>query len=90
MVRPNLPLSVGGPILCEVPPRIDLDQCALPSVPWLLIATVLAMAFASEAIMAMQSNDNGSGGLANNLTLQLALLAATVIVILYAAAHYIW
>jgi hypothetical protein len=47
------------------------------------------MAFASEVIMAMQSNDNGSGGLANNLTLQLALLAATVIVILYAAAHYI-
>jgi hypothetical protein len=40
------------------------------------------MAFASEVIMAMQSDDNGQGGLANNLTLQLALLAATVIVIL--------
>src|ERR1700761_5897065 len=27
------PLSVGGPILCEVLPRIDLDQCALPIIP---------------------------------------------------------
>ena len=40
--------------------------------------------------MAMQSNNNGQGGLANNLTLQLALLAAAVILVLYAAAHYIW
>jgi hypothetical protein len=48
------------------------------------------MVSASEVIMAMQSDDNEQGALANNLTLQLALLAATVIVILYAAAHYIW
>jgi hypothetical protein len=39
--------------------------------------------------MAVQS-DNGPGGLANNLTLQLCLLAAVVFLILYAAAHYIW
>jgi hypothetical protein len=48
------------------------------------------MVSASEVIMAMQSDDNEQGALANNLTLQLALLAATVIVILYVAAHCIW
>ena len=36
--------------------------------------------------MTMQSDHNGRGG----LTLQLGLLAAAVIVVLYAAAHYIW
>jgi len=40
--------------------------------------------------MTMQSNDNRYGGLANNLTLQLTLLAAAVVVVLYIAAHYIW
>lgn len=40
--------------------------------------------------MAVQSDDNGSGGLADNLTLQLALWAAVVILVIYAAAHYIW
>jgi hypothetical protein len=48
------------------------------------------MASAREVIMTMQSGHNGRGGLANNLTLQLGLLAAAVIVVLYAAAHYIW
>jgi hypothetical protein len=50
-----------------------------------------AMASArEEVIMTMQSDHNGRGGLANNLTLQLGLLAAAVIVVLYVAAHYIW
>jgi hypothetical protein len=45
--------------------------------------------------MTMQSDHNrrgdlGRGGLANNLTLQLTLLAAAVVVVLYVAAHYIW
>jgi len=48
------------------------------------------MAFAKEVIMTMQSDRNGRGGLANNLTLQLTLLAAAVIIVLYVAAHYIW
>jgi hypothetical protein len=38
----------------------------------------------------MQSNHNGRGGLANNLTLQLSLLAAAVVLVLFLAAHYIW
>jgi hypothetical protein len=50
----------------------------------------LAVASASEGIMAMQSDNKGRGGLADNLTLQLGLLAAVVIVVIYAAAHYIW
>jgi len=53
-------------------------------------ATVSARASVREVIMTMQSNDNRYGGLANNLTLQLTLLAAAVVVVLYIAAHYIW
>jgi hypothetical protein len=48
------------------------------------------MAFAREVIMTMQSDHNGRGGLANNLTLQLSLLAAAVVLVLFLAAHYIW
>jgi hypothetical protein len=48
------------------------------------------MASAMEGIMTMQSDNKGRDGLADNLTLQLGLLAAVVIVVLYAAAHYIW
>ena len=40
--------------------------------------------------MTMQSDHNRRGGFADNLTLQLTLLAAVVVVVLYAAAHYIW
>lgn len=40
--------------------------------------------------MTMQSNNKGRGGLADNLTLQLGLLAAAVVVVLLLAAHYIW
>jgi hypothetical protein len=36
------------------------------------------------------SDNNGRGGLADNLTLQLCILAAAVIVVLFLAAHYIW
>jgi hypothetical protein len=43
-----------------------------------------------EIIMTMQSDNSGRGGLADNLALQLCLLAAVVIVVLYAAALYIW
>ena len=53
-------------------------------------AIVAAMASASEGIMAMQSDNKGRGGLADNLTLQLGLLGAAVIVVLLLAAHYIW
>jgi hypothetical protein len=54
------------------------------------LAIVAAMASAREVIMTMQSGRNGRGGLANNLTLQLTLLAAAVVLVLYLAAHYIW
>ena len=40
--------------------------------------------------MTMQSDNNGRGGLLDNLTVQLCLLAAVVFVVLYAAALYIW
>ena len=48
------------------------------------------MASAREVIMTMQSNRNGRGGAADNLTLQLTLLAAAVVLVLFLAAHYIW
>jgi hypothetical protein len=48
------------------------------------------MASAREVIMTMQSDRNGRDGLANNLTLQLTLLAAAVVLVLFLAAHYIW
>ena len=40
--------------------------------------------------MAMHSDDKEYGGLANNLTLQLTLLAAAVVLVLLLAAHYVW
>jgi hypothetical protein len=40
--------------------------------------------------MTMHSDHNGRGGLADNLTLQLGLLAAAVVVMLLLGAHYIW
>jgi hypothetical protein len=40
--------------------------------------------------MTMQSDRNGRDGLADNLTLQLTLLAASVVLVLFLAAHYIW
>ena len=40
--------------------------------------------------MTMQSDRNGRDGLANNLTLQLTLLGAAVVLMLFLAAHYIW
>ena len=48
------------------------------------------MASVREVIMTMQSDRNGRVGLANNLTLQLTLLAAAVVLVLFLAAHYIW
>jgi hypothetical protein len=48
------------------------------------------MASAKEVIMTMQSDRNEREGLANNLTLQLTLLAAAVVLVLFLAAHYIW
>jgi hypothetical protein len=59
-----------------------------PAQPFDAIAA--AMASSREVIMTMQSDHNGRGGLANNLTLQLGLLAAAVVVVLFLAAHYIW
>jgi hypothetical protein len=40
--------------------------------------------------MTMQSDRNGRDGLANNLTLQLTLLAAAVVLLLFLAARYVW
>ena len=40
--------------------------------------------------MTMQSDHNGRSGLADNLMLQLGLLAVAVVVVLFLAAHYIW
>ena len=40
--------------------------------------------------MTMQSNRNGRNGLTDNLTLQLTLLAAAVVLMLFLAAHYVW
>jgi hypothetical protein len=70
----------------------DLDQCALPPICPASPSRRCdaAMAFAREVIMTMQSDHNGRGGLANNLTLQLSLLAAAVVLVLFLAAHYIW
>jgi hypothetical protein len=68
----------------------DLDQCALPLICPACQAVVATMASGREVIMTMQSDHNGRGGLANNLTLQLTLLAAAVVLVLYLAAHYIW
>jgi hypothetical protein len=48
------------------------------------------MASEREAIMTMQSDNKGRGGLADNLTLQLTLLAAAVVLVLFLAAHYVW
>jgi hypothetical protein len=48
------------------------------------------MASAREVIMTMQSNRNQRDGLADNLTLQLTLLAAAVVLMLFLAAHYVW
>ena len=53
-------------------------------------AIVATMASVREVIMTMQSDRNGRVGLANNLTLQLTLLAAAVVLVLFLAAHYIW
>ena len=68
-----------------------MDQCALPPIlASLANAIVATMASAREVIMPMQSDRNGRDGLANNLTLQLTLLAAAVVLVLYLAAHYVW
>ena len=67
-----------------------MDQCALPLICQPYKAIVAAMASAREVIMTMQSDRNGRGGLANNLTLQLTLLGAAVVLMLFLAAHYVW
>jgi hypothetical protein len=67
-----------------------MDQCALPLICQPYKAIVATMASAREVIMTMQSDRNGRDGLANNLTLQLTLLAAAVVLVLFLAAHYIW
>jgi hypothetical protein len=38
----------------------------------------------------MQSDNNGRDGLADNLTVQLCLLAAATVFVLWVAAHCIW
>ena len=83
--RPGEAASVGG-----LDSLLDLDQCALTLICHSCNAIVATMASAREVIMTMQSDRNGRVGLANNLTLQLTLLAAAVVLVLFLAAHYIW
>jgi hypothetical protein len=48
------------------------------------------MASAREVIMTIQSDRNGRDGVADNLTLQLTILAAAIVLALFLAAHYVW
>jgi hypothetical protein len=69
---------------------IDLDQCAIARICIAFENHRFGGDIREEVIMTMQSDRNGRGGFANNLTLQLTLLAAAVVVVLFLAAHYIW
>jgi hypothetical protein len=67
-----------------------LDQCAIPRICIPFENHRVSGDVRKEVIMTMQSDRNGRDGLANNFTLQLTLLAAAVVVVLFLAAHYVW
>jgi len=67
-----------------------LDQCAISRICIIFKHHRFGGDIRKEVIMTMQSDRNQRDGLANNLTLQLTLLAAAVVLVLFLAAHYIW
>jgi hypothetical protein len=67
-----------------------LDQCAIAGIRIVFENHRFGGDIREEVIMTMQSDRNGRDGLANNLTLQLTLLAAAVVLMLFLAAHYVW